>query len=80
MFDDTRGDSISYKQKGYCELSGMYWVWKNYKSFGKYIGFNHYRRYFSFMDDIEQVDTIFKTHNIITPIPYIYSEWYNIRY
>lgn len=81
VFNDTRGDSISYKQKGYCELSGIYWVWKNYKSFGKYIGFNHYRRYFSFMDDVEQVDTIFKTHNIITPTQYnIYPEWYTVRY
>ena len=80
VFDDTRGDSISYKQKGYCELSGIYWVWKNYKSTAKYIGFNHYRRYFSFMDDIDQVDNIFKTHNIITPTPYIYPEWHTIRY
>ena len=41
--DDT-GDNISHKNKTYCELTGMYWLWKNYHD-TDYIGICHYRRY-----------------------------------
>ena len=27
---DNTGDNISEKNKYYCELTGMYWLWKNY--------------------------------------------------
>lgn len=42
---DNAGDNISYKNKSYCELTGMYWAWKNLKDV-EFIGLNHYRRYF----------------------------------
>lgn len=44
-------DNISAKNKNYCELTAMYWAWKNIKTLYpniKYIGLNHYRRYFKF--------------------------------
>ena len=44
-------DSISDKNPNYCELTAMYWAWKNIKKLYpdlEYIGLNHYRRYFSF--------------------------------
>ena len=45
--DDT-GDNLSARNKNYCELTGMYWVWKNvYMAPDDIVGFNHYRRYFS---------------------------------
>lgn len=43
MQGDDDGDSISWKNPRYCELTGLYWMWKN--SNANYKGLVHYRRY-----------------------------------
>lgn len=42
---DNTGDNISTKNPYFCELTGLYWAWKNLHC--EYIGLCHYRRYFS---------------------------------
>ena len=41
---DDVGNNISDKNKDYCELTGLYWAWKNLNY--EYLGLVHYRRYF----------------------------------
>jgi len=75
---DHTGEHISEKNPNYCELTALYWAWKNLKA--EYIGLTHYRRHFTirkpsvFCKDkfpyvltTEEVSALLNNHDIILP-------------
>lgn len=66
--DDT-GDNISQLNCYYAELSGVYWVWKNYHD-AEYVGICHYRRFLTNEDGYvfteKQYEEILQEYDIIT--------------
>ena len=51
---DNTGDNISFKNAFYCELTGLYWAWKNLNA--DYIGLSHYRRHFTYSKKIPKTE------------------------
>ncbi|MCD8300035.1 MAG: DUF4422 domain-containing protein, partial [Clostridiales bacterium] len=49
---DNTGDNISGKNPEYCELTCLYWAWKNLEY--DYLGLAHYRRHFTVRSRVYQ--------------------------
>lgn len=77
---DNTGDNISSKNPHYCELTALYWAWKNLSA--DYIGLAHYRRHFTikkpglfysnkfpYVLNSTQVEPLLKQHSILLPKP-----------
>lgn len=72
--DDT-GDNISEKNSNYCELTAIYWIWKNVSDYEN-IGIVHYRRYFVYgikskLVDDYYIDKYLKEYDVILPYEYV---------
>ena len=59
---DNTGDNISTLNPSFCELTGLYWGWKNLDA--DFIGLAHYRRHFSFRKNKDKWESVLTYNDI----------------
>lgn len=68
IYRDYDGVNISGDNLMYNEYCGFYWIWKNYP-IKKYVGMNHYRRYYNDCNNLPDIGKIFERKRIILNTP-----------
>ncbi len=74
---DNTGDNISHKNKYYSELTGMYWVWKNYHD-SENVGICHYRRFL--VNDAGKLFSESEIESLLTRYDLITTKTLTMRY
>jgi hypothetical protein len=74
---DSDGETISYKNGNYSELTALYWIWKNQltnSSEGEniYYGLSHYRRILDFTED-DLLRLVDNEVDVVLPFPMPYE-------
>jgi hypothetical protein len=78
FYDTNMADSINFKNKEYCELTALYWIFKESKF--DQVGLSHYRRFFCQEDGgkfriapIQYLSSLLKKYDIILPKKTIFA-------
>ena len=74
---DNTGDHISHKNQYYSELTGMYWVWKNYQGSDN-VGICHYRRFL--VNDAGRLFSDKEIESLLTRFDLITTKTLTMRY